>query len=86
MLFNTIKMILAFAFDVNTPHLGIYPTEVLVNRTKVKVQRTSLVFHWLRLCTPNVGGPGLIPGQGTRSYMPQIKVRMPQLRPTTANK
>lgn len=26
---NTIKMILAFAFDVNTPHLEIYPTEVL---------------------------------------------------------
>ena len=64
---NTIKMILAFAFDVNTPHLGIYPTEVLINTTKVKVQRTPLVFQRLRLCTPNVGSPGLIPGQGTGS-------------------
>ena len=27
---------------------------------------TSLVVQWLRLCTPNAGGPGSIPGQGTR--------------------
>ena len=26
---------------------------------------TSLVVQWLRLCTPNAGGLGLIPGQGT---------------------
>ena len=30
---------------------------------------TSLVAQWLRLHTPNAGGPGLIPGQGSRSYM-----------------
>ena len=30
---------------------------------------TSLVAQWLRLCPPNAGGPGLIPGQGTRSHM-----------------
>ena len=24
-----------------------------------------------RLCTPNAGGPGLTPGQGTRSHMPK---------------
>ncbi|TEA38740.1 hypothetical protein DBR06_SOUSAS610094, partial [Sousa chinensis] len=29
----------------------------------------SLVAQWLRLHTPNAGGPGLIPGQGTRSHM-----------------
>ncbi|TEA39746.1 hypothetical protein DBR06_SOUSAS31510016, partial [Sousa chinensis] len=29
----------------------------------------SLVVQWLRLCAPNAGGPGLIPGQGTRSHM-----------------
>ncbi|TEA40054.1 hypothetical protein DBR06_SOUSAS2910120, partial [Sousa chinensis] len=27
----------------------------------------SLVFQWLQLCAPNAGGPGSIPGQGTRS-------------------
>ena len=40
---------------------------------------TSLVVQGLRLCTPNAGGLGLIPGQGTRSPMPQLKVCMLQL-------
>ena len=30
---------------------------------------TSLVAQWLRLRTPNGGGLGSIPGQGTRSHM-----------------
>ena len=30
----------------------------------------SLVAQWLRICTPNGGGQGSIPGQGTRSHMP----------------
>ena len=30
---------------------------------------TSLVVQWVRLCTPNAGGPGSISGQGTRSHM-----------------
>ena len=25
--------------------------------------------QWLRLCTPNAGGPGSLPGLGTRSHM-----------------
>ena len=31
--------------------------------------RSSLVVQWVRLCAPNAGGPGSIPGQGTRSRM-----------------
>ena len=34
---------------------------------------TSLVVQWLRLHAPNAGGTGLIPGQGTRSHMPQLR-------------
>ena len=30
---------------------------------------TSLVAQWLRCHALNAGGPGLIPGQGTRSHM-----------------
>ena len=31
--------------------------------------------------TPNAGGPGWIPGQGTtRSHVPQLKVRMLQIK------
>ncbi|TEA31938.1 hypothetical protein DBR06_SOUSAS8310193, partial [Sousa chinensis] len=29
----------------------------------------SLVVQWVGLCAPNAGGPGSIPGQGTRSHM-----------------
>ena len=32
------------------------------------------------------GGMALIPGQGTRSHMLQVRVFMPQLRPGTTNK
>ena len=34
---------------------------------------TSLVVQWLRPCAPNADSPGSIPGQGTRSHMPQLK-------------
>ena len=30
---------------------------------------TSLVVQWLGCQAPNAGGPGSIPGQGTRSHM-----------------
>ena len=35
---------------------------------------TSLVVQWLRLCAPNTGDLGSIPGQGTRSHMSQLIV------------
>ena len=34
---------------------------------KKKYAGTSLVVQWVRLPTPNAGGLGSIPGQGTRS-------------------
>ena len=34
---------------------------------------SSLVVQWLRLHVPNSGGPGSIPGQESRSHMPQLK-------------
>ena len=36
----------------------------------IKITGTSLVVQWLRLHAPKAGGPGSIPGQGTRSHMP----------------
>ena len=33
----------------------------------------SLVVQWLRIQGPNAGSLGLIPGQGTRSLMPQLR-------------
>ncbi|TEA37350.1 hypothetical protein DBR06_SOUSAS1910041, partial [Sousa chinensis] len=47
----------------------------------------SLVVQWLRLCAPNAGGLGSIPGQGTRSHMPQLRACTSQLKiPHTATK
>ena len=34
---------------------------------------SSLLVQWLRLYPPNAGGLGIVPGQGTRSHMPQLK-------------
>ena len=36
------------------------------------------------LQAPNAGGPGSIPGQGTRSHMLQLRAPMPQLGPSEA--
>ena len=40
-----------------------------------------LVIQWLRFHTPNAGGLCSIPGQGTKSHMPQLKI--PQVAPKT---
>ena len=45
---------------------------------------TSLVVQWLRLCTPNAGGWGSIPGQRTRPHMLQLRVCMLHLKPGAA--
>ena len=44
-----------------------------------KTTGTSLVVQWLRLCAPNAGDSGLIPGQGTRSNMLEQRVHVSQL-------
>ena len=38
------------------------------------------MVQWLRLCAPNAGGPGSIPGQGNRSSMLQLRVHTLQLK------
>ena len=35
---------------------------------------TSLVVQWPIFCTSNTGVTGLIPDQGTRSHIPQLKI------------
>ena len=42
--------------------------------SKAMSHRTSLVLQWLRLWAPNAGGLGSIPGQRTRSHVPQLRV------------
>ncbi len=61
---------------------------------------TSLVVQWVRLHSPNAGGPGSIPDRGTKFHMhaaakslyaatkkstrPNERSRVPRLRPGSA--
>ena len=47
--------------------------EVLLLSSIYKWGRTSPMVQWLRLHAPNARGLGSIPGQGTRSHMPQLR-------------
>ena len=38
------------------------------------------MVQWLRFYASNRGGLGLIPGQGSRSHMLQLRIRMSQLK------
>jgi len=42
-------------------------------KNKEAVTRTSPVVQWLGFCTPCVGGPDPISGQGIGSHMLQLK-------------
>ena len=42
-----------------------------IPKFQTDIARTSLVAQWLRLCAPNAGSLGSIPGQGTRCHMAQ---------------
>ena len=42
------------------------------------------MVQWLRLHIPNAEGPGLIPHQGTRSHVFELRVCMLRLRPGAA--
>ena len=62
----------------------LWSAAIILNRTRL----APFLVVWPRLCAPNAGGLGLIPGQGTRSHvlwlgvhMLQVKIHVPQLRP-----
>ena len=79
---------------------GLFPChKILFFPNHWKAQGSSLEVQWVRLHAPNAGGPGLIPGRGTMSHMPQLRSlnattkrsyvlqrrsRVPQLRPGAA--
>ena len=51
-----------------------------------RIPGTLLVVQWLGLHTPNAGGLGLIPGQGTRSRMPERRLKTPHSQILKINK
>ena len=67
------------AWHRNSDQLPDYMPPVLSNSTisillvKPQYLGTSLVVQGLRLHIPKRGDPSSIPGQGTRSHIPQLK-------------
>ena len=45
-----------------------------LEQIKTTTHGNSLMAQWLRIWAPNAGGLRLIPGQGTRSFMIQLKI------------
>ena len=76
-----IQLVLGLAIKTPGPALSMAENWVLnlkyssvVNKQlRIWALGTSLVFQRLRLQVPNAGGPGSIPGQGTRSHILQLK-------------
>ena len=46
---------------------------IITNAIQETRTGTPLVIQWLRLHGPNAGGPDVIPGQGARSHMLQLR-------------
>ena len=61
-------------------YVAFWIQESLAVKTKKGSTGTFLVVQQLRLCTPDAGVPGLIPGQGIRYHRPQLRVLMLQLK------
>ena len=64
---NNIEKSLPRLFNKNRERVPSIKSE---NKKKSGI---SLVVQWIRLQAPNAGGPGSIPGQGTRFHMPRLK-------------
>ena len=63
-------------------HLADFDAEGNIQKVKINFEGhvrnsvwhgTSVLVQWRRLHLPNAGSWDLIPGQGTRSHMPQLK-------------
>ena len=80
---NTCSQRVFNSYQHNNKHLK-QEWAILACIIKSWIVGTSLVVQWLRLHAPNAGGPGSIPGQGTRSHMPQWRSCVLQLRPGVA--
>ena len=69
-LYNIISVKYLAQFPAPNKCLVNITTAVRENELSFKKRATSLAVQLLRLCTPNAGGLGSIPSQGTKSHMP----------------
>ena len=68
-------------FDLVSKNLNKeWANQLVTYFCKKSCRGTSPVIQWLRLHALNAGSPSSIPGQGTRSRMPHLRVCVPQLK------
>ena len=73
-------MVFLLGIHMTHPQMSPYQTHLPFHQHRVS-SGISLVVQWLGLNgVPNAGGPGVIPGQGIRSHMLQIRVSLSQLK------
>ena len=73
-----------FSFKHYVPQLQLATREieiwslfkVTMNSIQNQHSGTSLMVQWPRVCIANTGSQGMIPGQETRSHLPQLRVHM----------
>ena len=73
-------MYLGWGFFIKKINKLIYQQQWAQNSMFNEKLGTSVVVQWLRLHTLNAGGQGLIPDQGIRYHMPQLKIKDPVCR------
>ena len=64
----------SLARDNIGPCLSQHCSSLLQSQQENRTPGISLEVQWLRLRTPNAGGPGSNPGQGTRSRILQLQI------------
>ena len=68
-------------FDLVSKNLNKeWANQLVTYFCKKSCRGTSPVIQWLRLHALNAGSPSSIPGQGTRSCMPQLRLAQPKKR------
>ena len=68
------------AVKAQSPNLKMTREFLEIHEFEFKTSGTSLLVQWPSFWAYNAGGPSSIPGQGTRSHMPQLRVHLPQLK------
>ena len=71
---DSIDMNLSKVWEITTCHATVQGVAKSQTQLSDCTTTKTLVFQWLRLYSSNAGDLGLIPGWGTRSHIPQLRV------------
>ena len=78
--FERIDFLLFFRIETLWNEFYLSPNYSFIHSSKSLILGISLAVQRLRLCIPNSGVLGSIPGQGTRPHMSQLRIHLLQLK------